>query len=69
MIRLQALCLLPPSTSAEEASEKPFLLNSRRLTGPYVMCVLKVMGLPMRTRAATDETRVMIDRKLAEVAS
>ena len=53
------------SVSAEEASERPFPLNSRRLTGPYLMCIAKAMGLP--TSGATDATRVMIDGKITEM--
>ena len=53
------------SVSAEEASKRPFPLNSRRLTGPYLMCIAKAMGLP--TSGATDATRVMIDGKITEM--
>ena len=53
------------SASAEKTNVKPFLMNSRRLTGPYLMCIAKAIGLP--TNGTTDETRVMINGKLAEM--
>ena len=46
-------------------SEKPFPMNSRRLTVPYLMYRAKAIGLP--TKGTADETRVMIDRKLTEM--
>ena len=53
------------SASVSIVSEKPFPMNSKRLTGPYLRCIAKAMELPMS--GATDETRVMIDGKLAEM--
>ena len=53
------------SVNVVSASEKPFPMNSKRLTGPYLRCIAKAMELP--TSGATDETRVMIDGKLAEM--
>ena len=46
----------PTTASAEK---RPFPMNSRRLTGPYLMCIARAIGLPTR--------RVMIDGKLVEM--
>lgn len=57
----------PPVTppGAEKPNEIPFPLNSRRLTGPYLKAIARAIGLP--SSGAPDETRVMIDGKLAEM--
>ena len=45
---------------------KVFPLNSKRLTGQYVMSIAKELGLP--TRGTVDVTKVMIEGKLAELS-
>ena len=42
-----------------------FPLNSRRLTGPYLVRIAKAMGLP--EKGTTDQLRVMIEGKLSEL--
>ena len=58
-------------SSAEEAREplspaaragRPYPLNSKRLTSPYLRCVARAMELP--TKGAVDETRLIIEGKL-----
>ena len=54
-----------PTLSDAVPNEVPFLLNSRRLTVPYLKAIAKAVGLP--TTGSADETRVMIDGKLEEM--
>ena len=53
------------ATAADRPTESPFPMNSRRLTSTYLKCIARAFGLP--TKAAAEETRVIVEGKLAEM--
>ena len=53
------------SAEATRATESPYPLNSRRLTGAYLRFVAKAIDLP--TSGSVDETRTMISGKLEQM--
>ena len=57
----------PPTSTraAVESSETPLPLNSRRLTGPYLRSIAKVVGLLMT--GSVDKLRMIIEGKLTEM--
>ena len=51
--------------AVDARTSKPYPLNSRRLTSPYLMCISRALGLP--TNGAVEETRLMIEGRLTEM--